>query len=79
MSIYKDGIFRQGPPAPGTLYRNPQWQITSVPGSAPLRLGTREGKSFFTGGLDEVAIYPRVLTAQEIRDHYDVGTQEKRR
>jgi len=28
VSIYKDGIFRQGPPAPGTLYRNLQWQIT---------------------------------------------------
>jgi len=79
VSVYKNGIFRLGPPVPGTLYRNPQWQITSVPGSAPLRLGTRDGKSFFTGGLDEVAIYPRVLTAQEIRNQYHAGIQGRRR
>jgi hypothetical protein len=27
---------------------------------APLRLGTRDRISFLTGGLDEVAVYPRV-------------------
>jgi len=29
--------------------------------------------SFFTGGLDEVAIYPRVLTAAEIMENYTAG------
>ena len=74
--IYKNGVLRLGPPAPGTLYRNPQWQITSIPGPAPVRLGTRDLKSFLTGGLDEVAIYPRVLTAQEIGDNYLAGTSK---
>ncbi len=68
--MYKNGVRRLGPPSPGTLYNNPQWQMKPVHGSAPLRLGTRDLQSFLTGGLDEVAIYPRVLTAKEILEHY---------
>ncbi len=76
--LYKNGVLRQGPPAPGTLYHTSQWQITSVPGTAPLRLGTRDSQSFLTGGLDEVALYPRVLTAREIWTHYVIGTRAGR-
>jgi len=32
--------------------------------------------SYLTGGLDEVAIYPRVLTAPEIRENYCVGSEQ---
>jgi hypothetical protein len=72
--IYKDGVFRLGPPSKGTLYNNPpDWQIMPQRGTAPVRLGTRDGKGFFIGGLDEVAIYPRVLSPEEIRWHYEVG------
>jgi hypothetical protein len=71
--IYKNGMHRGGPPAPGTLYNNPRWQIRPAHGAAPLRLGTLDRKSFLTGGLDEVAIYPRVLTAKEIAENHDVG------
>jgi len=74
--MYKNGIHRLGPPSPGTLYNNPQWQIKPVHGSAPLRLGTRDLKSFLTGGLDEVAIYPRVLTAREILENYNAGNSK---
>jgi hypothetical protein len=42
-------------------------------GSAPVRFATRDGNSFFTGGLDEVAIYPRVLTGAEIMENYAAG------
>ena len=74
VSIYKDGVFRQGPPSRGTLYSNPpDWKIMPQRGTAPVRLGTRDGKGFFIGGLDEVAIYPRVLSPEEIRWHYEVG------
>jgi hypothetical protein len=74
VSIYKDGVFRQGPPSRGTLYSNPpDWQIMPQRGTAPVRLGTRDRKGFFVGGLDEVAIYPRVLSPEEIRWHYEVG------
>ncbi len=71
--IYKNGVHRSGPPSPGTLYNNPQWKIKPVHGTAPLRLGTRDRKSFLVGGLDEVAIYPRVLTAREILANFDAG------
>ena len=74
--MYKNGIHRLGPPSPGTLYNDPQWQIKPVHGSAPLRLGTRDLKSFLTGGLDEVAIYPRVLTAREILENYSAGNSK---
>ncbi len=72
--IYRDGVFRQGPPRKATLYNDsPRWRIMPQHGTAPVRLGTREGRGFFEGGLDEVAIYPRVLSPEEIRLHYEVG------
>ena len=77
--IYKDGVFRQGPPSRGTLYSNPpDWKIMPQRGTAPVRLGTRDGKGFLVGGLDEVAIYPRVLSPEEIRWHYEVGTSMRK-
>jgi hypothetical protein len=66
--IYKDGVHRLGPPSSGTLYRN--YNIVPVHGTAPLRLATRDLGSFLLGALDEVAIYPRVLTADEIQENY---------
>jgi hypothetical protein len=71
--IYKNGIHRAGPPASGTLYQNPRWHIRPEHGMAPLRLGTLDRKSFLIGGLDEVAIYSRVLTAREVAENYMAG------
>ena len=73
VSIYKNGALKLGPPKPGVLYNNPQWKIKPARGDAPLRLGTRDLKSFLTGALDEVAIYPRVLTAKEVLENYTAG------
>jgi hypothetical protein len=66
--IYKNGDHRLGPPSPGTLYKN--FNIVPRHGTSPLRLATRDLASFLIGALDEVAIYPRVLTADEIQDNY---------
>jgi hypothetical protein len=76
--IYKDGVSRLGPPSAGVLYNNPQWRIKPVHGTAPVRLGTRDGKSFLVGGLDEVAIYPRVLSAGEVLENYKAGADQGR-
>jgi hypothetical protein len=71
--IYRDGVFKKGPPDKGALYRT--YGVVPTPGTAPLRLGTRDLQSFLTGGLDEVAIYPRVLTPAEIRANYQLGAR----
>jgi len=66
VSIYKNGELRGSPAtSPGALYSS--YSIKPQAGSAPVRLGTRDLGSFLTGGLDEVAIYPRKLTASEIK------------
>lgn len=74
VQIYQNGVRRLGPPSSGTLYSNPKWEIRPVAGTAPLRFGTRDRKTFFIGALDEVAIYPRVLTAAEILENYNAGS-----
>jgi hypothetical protein len=71
--IYKDGVLRLGPPNPGVLYHSREWKIKPAAGDAPLRLGTRDRKTFLTGALDEVAIYPRVLSAREVLENYNAG------
>jgi hypothetical protein len=49
------------------------FQITPTAGTAPVRLGTQDLRSFLTGELDEVAIYDKVLSPEQIRVHYNVG------
>src|SRR5262249_96797 len=71
--IYKNGVHRAGPPSASALYNNPKGKIKAISGTAPLRLGTRNLKSFLMGGIDDVAIYPRVLTAKEILENYNAG------
>jgi hypothetical protein len=69
VSIYKDGVLRGSPAtSPGARYAS--YGIRPVRGSAPVRFGTRDESSFLAGGLDEIAIYPRVLSASEIQDNY---------
>lgn len=73
VSIYKNGRLRGSPQTQrGALYRS--FDIAPAHGNAPVRFGTRDSGSFFAGNLDEVAIYPRVLTAQEINEHYRTGS-----
>jgi hypothetical protein len=73
VSIYRNGVRQLGPPSKGTLYRT--FNISPMRGSAPVRLGARDDlRLTLAGGLDEVAIYPRVLTAEEILENYATGT-----
>jgi len=76
--IYRDGVHKLGPPSSGTLYSS--FDIVPVHGTMPLRFGTRDAAksgsatvSYLTGGLDEVAIYPRVLTPDQILENYVAG------
>lgn len=77
--IYKNGVLRDGPPRSGTLYRS--FGIVPQNGAAPLRLGARSQptggpdgpNSYFTGALDEVAIYPRALSDVEVLENYNTA------
>ncbi len=72
VSIYRDGMLRGGPTSsPGALYKS--FKIVPAHGPVPPRLGTLDRKNFFVGALDEVAIYPRLLSPAEILDHYRSG------
>ena len=52
---------------------DPAWQITPRAGRSPVRIGQKDGSSTFTGRLDDVAIFPRKLTATEIANLYSTG------
>ena len=77
VSIYRDGTLRKGPGiagSTGALYS--EYQIVPTHGAAPLRLGARDlAHHSLIGGLDEVAIYPQVLSAAEIREHWMIGSK----
>jgi hypothetical protein len=75
VQIYKDG--KPSPHNPGTAALYKTYGIVPKAGSSPLRLGTLDFRSFLIGGLDEVAIYPRVLSPQEIARHYAAGRRSK--
>jgi hypothetical protein len=72
VQIYKNGAPSKHSSSPGTLYET--YGIKPTGGKAPVRLGSRDLRGFLTGGLDEVAIYPRVLTPDEIRRHWVIGS-----
>jgi hypothetical protein len=76
ISIYRDGVFRECfnyrghsdgvchvQHFPGT---NEPVVIDPQSGGAPLRLGTRDRKSFLKGGLTRVRIWNRTLAAEEV-------------
>lgn len=71
--LYKNGELRQGPSSSGARYRSTAWHVVSAPGTAPVRFGTRDLQGFLVGGLDEIAIYPRVLQPEEVKEHYRIG------
>jgi hypothetical protein len=73
VSIYRDGVLR-GNPRRTRGARYASYNIVPAHGAAPLRLGTRDLDSFFTGALDDVAVYPRVLSAAEIADNFRAAT-----
>lgn len=76
-AIYRNGEYVRcdeydGPAGHG-CQAHPE-RIQPAAGDAPLRLGTRDLKSFFQGGLSQVRIWNRPLRNQEIQEvfHGDV-------
>ncbi len=75
VQLYKDGKPSPHNHSPGTLYQS--YRIRPKHGHAPVRLGTRDLHSILRGGLDEVAIYPRVLKPDEILRHCELARRDK--
>jgi hypothetical protein len=63
--IYVDGAL---------IATNPTWTGTSTNGTSPVNIGRRpDNVQFYNGDVDEVAIYDRVLTDDEVLTHYNFG------
>jgi hypothetical protein len=77
VTIFRDGVRMEGPTqSPGARYENPRWEIFPAATASPLRIATRNRQTFFTGAIAQVAIYPRVLSADEVSAHYDAAVAE---
>jgi hypothetical protein len=82
--IYSDGGYRRcdtyrgsairGCPAHKDPDTGEQLIIDPQPGTAPLRIGTRDRSSFFQGGIRLVRIWSRVLTSGEIQSLFTDNT-----
>ncbi|SDR63936.1 Concanavalin A-like lectin/glucanases superfamily protein [Rhizobiales bacterium GAS113] len=84
--IYRDGRYRRcdtyrGPSeGPCPIHYQPppndnlQLEIDPTAGTSPLRLGTRDGKSFFKGGISRVRIWNRALGASDVAALYSADT-----
>jgi uncharacterized delta-60 repeat protein len=66
-SVFINGTFDSSIPAPGTL----------VQGSAPVRIGGNpdDAQQFFGGNLDDVRIYNRALSSNEVATLYTLESQ----
>lgn len=67
VSVYKNGVLRKTTPLS-------QFNVTPAPGSAPVRIATRDLYSFFKGAIGKFALYPRALTAAQLVAHYHAMT-----
>ncbi|MGH2777779.1 MAG: LamG domain-containing protein [Actinomycetota bacterium] len=63
--IYRDGVLRDSDRYADT--------ISPEHGTAPLRIGTRDFRSFFQGAIGEMRIWRRALTAEEVADLHATG------
>lgn len=74
MRLYMDGVEVAGDPATTTAesydgyWRAGFDRLSSWPGA-----GTTDADYYVSGGLDEVAVYDKALTAAQIRAHADAG------
>lgn len=80
VSFYVNGACTQGT-RPGCPTPTPDavkyktYGIVPGQGIAPIRIGTRDCHQFFSGRLDEMAVFNRELTGTEITNLYTAATQ----
>jgi len=62
---YKNGKQQDQDP-----FMNSQYHIDPKNGAAPVRIGTRDFKSYFRGAIDDIRIYDRSLSSVEVMQLY---------
>lgn len=62
VKIFKNGVLRQ-------TTALEQFDVIPGSGPAPLRIGTRDLRSFFQGAIGKFAIYPYEITASRLQAH----------
>lgn len=68
--VHKNGVLRS---TQDLVYRpGTDDEVIVVPGNggAPVRVGTREGDSWFTGAIAKVALYDKALSSSAVSAHY---------
>lgn len=71
--LYKNGVLRDSDTfGPGNTYAIPDGDLRN--GNASIKIGTRDGGSFFKGSIDNLYVYNRKLTATEIQQVYNDST-----
>lgn len=68
--IYLNGKASQSAPLPAPGLKPQPTTITIGKSAEPPRTGRRSDGPFFKGLLDEVAMYPRALSAEEVAEHH---------
>ncbi|OGV53449.1 MAG: hypothetical protein A2X45_24250 [Lentisphaerae bacterium GWF2_50_93] len=66
ITLYKNGVKRDS----DAIY-NSQYHITPQNGSSPVRIGTRDFKSYFQGAIDDIRVYNRAMSAEEVLALYN--------
>jgi hypothetical protein len=64
--LYKNGVLKDK----DRYYESPYW-ITPENSNAPVRIGSREMKSFFEGNIAEVAMFNKALSSEDINEIYE--------
>lgn len=70
VEIYLNGRVSHSTPAPAPLPRSMPAVITIGKFAGPQKPGTKPDRNFFKGLLDEVAMYSRALSAEEVAEHH---------
>ncbi len=71
VKIFKDGVLRK-------TTALSQFDVTPGTGSAPLRIGTRDSRSFFKGAIGKFAVYSYELSEARLQKHGQVMRQSFR-
>lgn len=70
--VFRDGKLRQETELVYRKGTKDEVIVVPKPGTAPVQVGSRDGKSWFKGVIAKVAIYNRSLGETQLRPHYDL-------